>query len=62
MGALEARVHETKDNSGVKHWERIGALHPKRQEGERKQEAIKAATAACWEHLKPENHKVWETL
>jgi hypothetical protein len=62
MDALEANAHEAKEGAKVKYQEQLSALHIKRLEGERKLEAIKAATEGSWEQLKVETENVWDAF
>ena len=44
MAVLEAKAHQTKEDAKEKYREQLRALHAKRLEGEKRLEAIKAAT------------------
>ena len=62
MDALEARAHEAREDAKVKYQEQLSALHTKRLEGEKRLQAIKAATGDSWEQLKADSDNVWEAF
>jgi len=62
MATLEAKAHKTKEDAKLEYQEQLTALRGKRQEGEKKLEAIKSASEDSWEHLKTETENVWEAF
>ncbi len=62
IDTLEVMAHKTREDAKAKVQEQLRALHSKRLEGQKKLEAIKAATGDSWEQLKAETENVWEAL
>jgi len=62
MDALEAGAHEAREDAKVKYQEQLSALHTKRLEGEKRLQAIKAATGDSWEQLRADTENVWDAF
>ncbi|MEI6415398.1 MAG: hypothetical protein WCP34_14220 [Pseudomonadota bacterium] len=62
MDDLEIRMHKTQENAKLKYQGQLDALRVRRQEGEKRLEAIKSASEDSWRHLKAETENVWEAL
>jgi len=62
LDALEAKSQETQESTKLKYQQQLSALRTQRLEGEKKLEAVKAATEDSWERLKAETDNVWEAF
>jgi hypothetical protein len=62
MDLLEARANAAMEGTRAKFQAQFSELHSSRLEGQRKLEAIKAATEDSWEQLKVETENVWDAF
>jgi hypothetical protein len=62
MDILEANAHKTREDVKLNYQEQLIALRAKREESEKKLEAIRSATEDSWMRLKAETENVWEAF
>ena len=62
MDTWEVKAHEAQESAKLKYQEQLSALRTTRLEGEKKLDAIKAATEDSWEQLKAETDNAWEAF
>lgn len=62
LDVLEASAHKVKEKALLKYQKKLIDLRARRQEGQRKLDAINAITDGTWETLKSGTDSVWVAL